>query len=85
MSDDTPWGKPRPEDTPKPEEKQDTPTASDALFTLNAAEMLDMGEELGSLDVGKDADLVVFEGHPFDYRALPVLVYIDGKLTVRPD
>ena len=40
-----------------------------------------MDAHLGSLDVGKDADLLVFEGHPFDYRVLPSLVYIDGKLV----
>ena len=51
------------------------------MFTLNAAEMMGMDAHLGSLDVGKDADLLVFEGHPFDYRVLPSLVYIDGKLV----
>ena len=52
-----------------------------SMFTLNAAEMLGMDARLGSLDVGKDADLLILEGHPFDYRVLPSLVYIDGKLV----
>jgi imidazolonepropionase-like amidohydrolase len=53
------------------------------MFTLNAAEMIGMGESLGSIEPGKDADLLVFEGHPFDYRTLPLLVYIDGELAHR--
>ncbi len=53
------------------------------MFTLNAAEMFDIGNQTGSLSVGKDADLVVYEGHPFDYQALPLATYIDGKLTYK--
>ena len=42
------------------------------LVTLNAAEMLDIGDKVGSVDVGKDADFIILEGHLFDYRVLPV-------------
>ena len=52
------------------------------MFTLHASEMNGMDESIGSLHVGKDADLVVFEGHPFDYDTLPMLVYIDGNLRL---
>jgi imidazolonepropionase-like amidohydrolase len=51
------------------------------MFTLNAAEMLDMEERVGSIDVGKDADFMILEGHPFDYRVLPEMVFIDGRLV----
>jgi imidazolonepropionase-like amidohydrolase len=51
------------------------------MATLNAAEMFDMGDRIGSIEVGKDADFVVLEGHPFDYRALPQMVFIDGKVV----
>ena len=51
------------------------------MFTLNAAEMFDMGDRIGSIDVGKDADFMVLEGHPFDYRVLPQMVFIDGELV----
>ena len=51
------------------------------MFTLNAAEMIDMGDRIGSIDVGKDADFMVLEGHPFDYRVLPQMVFIDGELV----
>ena len=52
------------------------------MATLNAAEMLDMGDRLGSIEVGKDADFVVLEGHPFDYRVVPEYVFVDGRLEV---
>ena len=51
------------------------------MVTLNAAEMLGMGDRIGSIDVGKDADFMVLEGHPFDYRVLPQMVFIDGELV----
>jgi imidazolonepropionase-like amidohydrolase len=51
------------------------------MFTLNAAEMLGMEDRIGSIGVGKDADFMILEGHPFDYRVLPQMVFIDGELV----
>jgi imidazolonepropionase-like amidohydrolase len=53
------------------------------MFTLNAAEMFGMEDRIGSIDVGKDADFMILEGHPFDYRVLPEMVFIDGRLVHR--
>ena len=50
------------------------------MATLNAAELLDMDDRIGSIEVGKDADFVILEGHPFDYRVVPGWVFVDGKL-----
>jgi imidazolonepropionase-like amidohydrolase len=50
------------------------------MATLNAAEMLGIEDRVGSIDVGKDADFMILEGHPFDYRVLPLMVFIDGVL-----
>ena len=50
------------------------------MATLNAAEVTGVSDRMGSIEVGKDADFVVLEGHPFDYRATPLLVFVDGKL-----
>lgn len=50
-----------------------------AMVTLNAARMAGVSDTIGSLEVGKDADFLVLEGHPFDYDALPIAVYIDGR------
>ncbi len=50
------------------------------MATMNAAELLDMGDRIGSIEVGKDADFVILEGHPFDYRVVPGWVFVDGRL-----
>jgi imidazolonepropionase-like amidohydrolase len=46
--------------------------------TLHAAEMLDLGDRVGSLDVGKDADFVVLSGPPFSVRTRVLETWIDG-------
>jgi imidazolonepropionase-like amidohydrolase len=55
----------------------------DALraITINAAEIIGVDDRIGSLEVGKDADIAVFSGHPFDYRTLAEWVFVDGKLV----
>jgi imidazolonepropionase-like amidohydrolase len=40
---------------------------------------------VGSLESGKDADVVVFSGHPFDYRTVVKLVLVDGQVAYRRD
>ena len=52
----------------------------DALkaITLNVAEMFGFGDRLGSLDVGKMANLVVANGDPLDVRTDVKQVYIQG-------
>ena len=53
----------------------------DALkaITINAARVIGVEDRLGSLEVGKDADIVVFDGHPFDYLSVVELVLVDGQ------
>ena len=48
-------------------------------ITINAAEIIGVEDRVGSLEVGKDADIVVFSGHPFDYRTVAELVLVDGQ------
>ena len=50
------------------------------MATLNAAELVDLGDRIGSIEPGKDADFVILEGHPFDYRVVPDWVFVDGRL-----
>jgi imidazolonepropionase-like amidohydrolase len=52
----------------------------DALkaITLNVAEMFGFGDKLGSLDVGKTANVVVANGDPLDVRTDVKQVYIEG-------
>lgn len=46
--------------------------------TIRAAKFLGIGEKVGSIEVGKDADLAVFDGHPFSNMTLCKLTMIDG-------
>ena len=47
-------------------------------ITLNVAEMFGFGDKLGSLDVGKSANIVLANGDPLDVRTDVKSVYIDG-------
>ena len=48
-------------------------------ITLNPAEIWGFGKELGSLDVGKTANVVVANGNPLELRTDVKQVFIDGK------
>ncbi|MBL7201985.1 MAG: amidohydrolase [Anaerolineae bacterium] len=50
-------------------------------ITIHPAEIIGVADRVGSLEVGKDADIVVFSGHPFDYRTTVELVVVDGQLA----
>lgn len=47
-------------------------------ITLNVAEMFGFGDKLGSLDVGKTANVVMANGDPLDVRTDVKQVYIQG-------
>ena len=49
-----------------------------ALITINPAWQLGIDDRVGSIEVGKDADLVLFEGHPLSAYAVPQLTIVDG-------
>lgn len=48
--------------------------------TINPAKVLNLDHRVGSIEVGKDADVAVFDGHPFDSMTLCRLVMIDGEI-----
>ncbi len=50
------------------------------LVTLNPAIQLRLENRIGSIDVGKDADLVLFNGHPFSVYARPEMTMIEGEV-----
>ena len=54
-------------------------------ITINPAEIIGVADRVGSLEAGKDADLVVFSGHPFDYRTVAELVLVDGKVAYKQE
>jgi imidazolonepropionase-like amidohydrolase len=48
--------------------------------TLDAARLLGVDHRVGSIEEGKDADLVVLDGDPFDYRTWVDLTFVNGRL-----
>lgn len=54
----------------------------DALqaITIKAAEILGVAERVGSLEVGKDADIVVWSDDPLLLKAKPLYVIINGDI-----
>ena len=49
-----------------------------ALITINPAWQLGIDDRVGSIEVGKDADLVLFDAHPLSVYAVPQLTIVDG-------
>lgn len=52
-------------------------------ITITAARNLRVADKVGSIEIGKDADLVVWNYHPFHYLAKPELTMIDGDIVFR--
>ncbi|MBW3671715.1 MAG: amidohydrolase family protein [Acidobacteria bacterium] len=50
-------------------------------ITIDAARILGVDDRVGSLESGKDADLVMFDGDPFEYGSHVTGVIIDGELV----
>lgn len=50
------------------------------LVTLNPAIQLGIDKRVGSIDVGKDADVVVWSAHPFSVYARAEQTFVDGEL-----
>jgi imidazolonepropionase-like amidohydrolase len=48
-------------------------------ITLHAAEALHLDHRLGSLEPGKDADIVILSGRPFSVYTRVLATYIDGQ------
>ena len=48
-------------------------------ITINAAEILELDDRVGSLEVGKDADFAIWCGHPFTTSGQAWKVFIDGE------
>ena len=50
------------------------------MITLNAAESMELEKRIGSLEVGKDGDLAVFDKHPLDTTTKCLLTVIEGEV-----
>lgn len=52
-----------------------------ASITIDAARILGIDQRVGSLEVGKDADIALYDGDPFEYTTHCVGVIIDGAVV----
>jgi imidazolonepropionase-like amidohydrolase len=50
-------------------------------ITLNAAEIIGLGDRLGSIEKGKDADLRILDGDPLDIIAKVETVLVNGEIV----
>jgi imidazolonepropionase-like amidohydrolase len=50
------------------------------MITLNAAWIIGVEDRVGSIEVGKDADLVIWDGYPLSSYGVPSKVWIDGDI-----
>jgi imidazolonepropionase-like amidohydrolase len=57
-----------------------TETEALSLITINPAKQLMIDNRVGSIEVGKDADLTIFDKHPLSNYAKVEKVFIDGQL-----
>lgn len=51
-----------------------------ASVTSQAASILGIADRVGSIEIGKDGDLVLFNGDPFEYTSQVIGVVIEGEL-----
>ena len=52
-----------------------------ASITLTPAKLLGLDSRIGSIDAGKDADLLILNGPPLDYRTYVETAYVGGKVA----
>ena len=52
-------------------------------ITISPAKILGIDDRVGSLSKGKDADVVVFDGDPFEYTSHVEQVMVQGAVTYR--
>ena len=52
-----------------------------AAVTIEAAKILGIADRVGSLEVGKDGDLALYDGDPFEYTSHAVGTIIEGVLV----
>ncbi len=49
-----------------------------ALITINPAKQLGIDSRVGSIEIGKEADIAIFKGHPLSTYAIPTITIVDG-------
>lgn len=54
-------------------------------ITIESARVAEVDDRVGSLRVGKDGDMVLFTGHPFDYQSRVRAVFCEGNCVFGRD
>lgn len=49
-------------------------------ITITAAKNIEVADRVGSIEMGKDADLVLWSHHPFQFLAKPVVTMVEGEI-----
>ena len=52
-----------------------------ALITIDAAKILGLESRIGSLEVGKDADVALYDGDPFEWTTHCIGTIVNGKVA----
>lgn len=48
-------------------------------ITINPARIFGVADKLGSVEVGKLADIVIWDGDPFEFGTTPLHIFINGR------
>ncbi|NRT87929.1 amidohydrolase [Clostridium beijerinckii] len=54
-------------------------------ITINAAEICNVSHRVGSIEVGKDADIAIFDGNPIEVFTKTMYTIIDGEVVYKSD
>ena len=54
-------------------------------ITINPAEICNVADRVGSLEVGKDADIAIFNGNPMDIFTVALFTIINGEVIYRAE
>ncbi|MFC2165306.1 amidohydrolase family protein [Acidobacteriota bacterium] len=55
------------------------------MITINAAQILGVDNRVGSLEKGKDADVIILDGYPLNIKTWVDQVFIDGESVYRKE
>ncbi|MCD6450352.1 MAG: amidohydrolase [Thermotogaceae bacterium] len=53
------------------------------MLTINPAKILGLEDRIGTIEIGKDADIAIWNMHPFNFRARAETVMIEGKIVYK--
>jgi imidazolonepropionase-like amidohydrolase len=56
-----------------------------SLITINPAKQLGIDNRVGSIEVGKEADIVIFKNHPLSIYGVPMFTIVDGVVKFDRD